>query len=80
MTYRSDYFNIVLLCILILGLLESLFVHSLVLSNKTALAHMVDRQRQAISFGVFPVTILGMIVIGSSATPAGIGRPGHTRW
>ena len=38
----SDYFNIVLLCILILGLLESLFVHSLVLSNKTALAHMVD--------------------------------------
>ena len=68
----SDYFNIVLLCILILGLLESLFVHSLVLSNKTALAHMVDsRARQAISFGVFPVTILGMIVIGSSATPAG---------
>jgi len=68
-----DYFSIVLVMLLIVGLAEAVYVHRLILNDRLELACIVDKTcRQVICYGLFPIVIAAMILHGQQFNVAAV--------
>jgi len=60
-----DIFNLLQTIILVMALFETIYVHSLIASEKVGLALQVDRiARIAIAFGVWPLSMVSIFIYG----------------
>jgi len=68
-----DYFSIVLVVLLLVGLTEAVSVHRLILLDRLELAVIVDKAcRQVICYGLFPLVIIAILLHGQQLNMASL--------